>query len=165
MRLPNTDTARNMPVTLPCKQLLIRYAVASTVHTVTVRCYGTRWRYVCTHLYRHAECDDSINCSVGWQIITEGGRPCQFALSPVTLDGVGRGSFLGGGEGWSRATVPGGRVQGAAKLIFQVKTRFLFPTNFKLLSQIKENLIHFLKFIMYIGDSHCDCLCQEKKNN
>jgi hypothetical protein len=42
MRRPNTDSAPNLPVTLPRKQLLIRYVVTSPVHTVTIRCYGTR---------------------------------------------------------------------------------------------------------------------------
>jgi hypothetical protein len=42
MRRPNTDSAPNMSVTLPRNQLLIRYAVTSPVHTVTIRCYGTR---------------------------------------------------------------------------------------------------------------------------
>jgi hypothetical protein len=42
MRRPNTDSAPNMPATLPRNQLLIRYVVTSPVHTVTIRCYGTR---------------------------------------------------------------------------------------------------------------------------
>jgi hypothetical protein len=42
MRRPNTDSAANMPVTLPRNQLLIRYVVTSSDHTVTIRCYGTR---------------------------------------------------------------------------------------------------------------------------
>jgi hypothetical protein len=37
MRLPNTDSTPNKPVTLPRNQLLIRYAVTSPVHTVTIR--------------------------------------------------------------------------------------------------------------------------------
>jgi hypothetical protein len=41
MRRPNTDSTPNKPVTLPRNQLLIRYAVTSPVHTVTIRCYGT----------------------------------------------------------------------------------------------------------------------------
>jgi hypothetical protein len=41
MRRPNTNSAPNMPVTLPRKQLLIRYVVTGPVHTVTIRCYGT----------------------------------------------------------------------------------------------------------------------------
>jgi len=41
-RRPNTDSAPNKPVTLPRNQLLIRYAVTSPVHTVTIRCYDTR---------------------------------------------------------------------------------------------------------------------------
>jgi hypothetical protein len=47
MRRPNTDSTPNKPVTLPRNQLLIRYAVTSPVHTVTIRCYDTRWRYKC----------------------------------------------------------------------------------------------------------------------
>jgi hypothetical protein len=47
MRRPNTDSAPNKPVTLPRIQLLIRYVVMSPVPTVTIRCYGTRWRYKC----------------------------------------------------------------------------------------------------------------------
>jgi hypothetical protein len=42
MRRPNTDSTPNKPVTLPRNQLLIRYAVTSPVHTVTIRCYSTR---------------------------------------------------------------------------------------------------------------------------
>jgi hypothetical protein len=42
MRRPNTDSAPNLPVTLLRNQLLIRYVVASPVHTVTIRCYVTR---------------------------------------------------------------------------------------------------------------------------
>jgi hypothetical protein len=42
MRRPNTDSAPNMPVTLPRNKLLIRYVVTCPVHTVTIRCYGTR---------------------------------------------------------------------------------------------------------------------------
>jgi hypothetical protein len=42
MRRPNTDSAPNMTVTLPHEQLLISYVVTSPVHTVTIRCYGTR---------------------------------------------------------------------------------------------------------------------------
>jgi len=42
MRQPNTDSAQNTPVTLPRNQLLIRYAVTSPVHTVTILCYSTR---------------------------------------------------------------------------------------------------------------------------
>jgi hypothetical protein len=47
MRRPNTDSAPNMLVTLLRKQLLIRCVVTSPVHTVTIRCYGTRKRYKC----------------------------------------------------------------------------------------------------------------------
>jgi hypothetical protein len=42
MRRSNTDSAPKKPVTLPRNQLLIRYACASPVHTVTIRCYDTR---------------------------------------------------------------------------------------------------------------------------
>ena len=42
MRRPNTDSTPNKPVTSPRNQLLIRYAVTSPVHTVTIRCYDTR---------------------------------------------------------------------------------------------------------------------------
>jgi hypothetical protein len=49
---------------------------------------------------------------------------------------------LGGGEEWGGVTAPGGRVQGAAKLIFQVKKKFSVPN--KVFSQVKENLIDFL---------------------
>jgi hypothetical protein len=42
IRRPNTDSAQNMSVTLPCNQLLIRYVVTSPVHTFTIRCYDTR---------------------------------------------------------------------------------------------------------------------------
>jgi hypothetical protein len=42
MRRSNTDSAPNMPVTLPRKQLSIRYVVTSPVHTVTIRCYCAR---------------------------------------------------------------------------------------------------------------------------
>jgi hypothetical protein len=47
MRRPNTDSTPNKPVTLPRNQLLIRYAVTSPVHTVTIRCYDTQQRYKC----------------------------------------------------------------------------------------------------------------------
>jgi hypothetical protein len=47
MRRPNTDSAPNMPVMLVRKQLLIRYVITSPVHTVTIRCQGTRKRYKC----------------------------------------------------------------------------------------------------------------------
>jgi hypothetical protein len=47
MRRPHTDSAPNMPVTLPRNQLLIRYVVMSPVHTVMILCYGTRHRYKC----------------------------------------------------------------------------------------------------------------------
>ena len=47
MRRPNTDSTPNKPVTLPRNQLLIRYVVTSPVRTVTIRRYGTRWRYSC----------------------------------------------------------------------------------------------------------------------
>jgi hypothetical protein len=47
MRWPKTDSAPNMPVTLSRKQLLIRCVITSPVHTVTVRCYGTRKHYKC----------------------------------------------------------------------------------------------------------------------
>ena len=47
MRRPNTDSTPNKPVTLAHNQLLIRYAVTSPVHTVTIRCYDTRYRYKC----------------------------------------------------------------------------------------------------------------------
>ena len=47
MRRPNTDSTPKKPVTLPSKQLLIRYAVTSPVHTVTIRCCDTRLRYKC----------------------------------------------------------------------------------------------------------------------
>jgi hypothetical protein len=40
MRWPNTDSTPNKSVTLPRKQLLIRYLVTSHVHTVTIRWYG-----------------------------------------------------------------------------------------------------------------------------
>jgi hypothetical protein len=42
MRRPNTDNTPSKPLTLPLNQLLIRYVVTSPVHTVTIRCYGTR---------------------------------------------------------------------------------------------------------------------------
>ena len=42
MRRPNTDSTSNKPVTLPRNQLLIRYAGASLVQTVTIRCYDKR---------------------------------------------------------------------------------------------------------------------------
>ena len=42
MRRRNTDSAPNKPVTWPRNQLLIRYAVTSSVHTVTIRCEVTR---------------------------------------------------------------------------------------------------------------------------
>ena len=47
MRRPNTDSTPKKPVTLPRNQLLIRYAVTSPVHTVTIRCYDTRQHYKC----------------------------------------------------------------------------------------------------------------------
>jgi hypothetical protein len=47
MRRPNTDSIPKKPVTLPRNQLLIRYAVTSPVHTVTLRCCDTRWLYKC----------------------------------------------------------------------------------------------------------------------
>jgi hypothetical protein len=47
MRRPNTDSTPNKTVTLPRNQLLIRYAARSPVHTVAIRCYDTRWRYMC----------------------------------------------------------------------------------------------------------------------
>jgi hypothetical protein len=46
-RRSNTDSAPEMSVTLLRKQLLIRYVITSPVHTVTIRCYGTRKRYKC----------------------------------------------------------------------------------------------------------------------
>jgi hypothetical protein len=52
MRLSNTDSAPNMLVTLLSKQLLIRCVVMSLVHTVTIRCYGTRKRYKCVPTLR-----------------------------------------------------------------------------------------------------------------
>jgi hypothetical protein len=52
MQRPNTDSAPNMPVTLPRKQLLIRCVVTSPVHTVTIRCYGTRKRYKCVPTFK-----------------------------------------------------------------------------------------------------------------
>jgi len=42
LRRPNTDSTPNKPVTLPRNQLLIRYAVTRPVHTITIRCDGTR---------------------------------------------------------------------------------------------------------------------------
>jgi len=42
MGRPNIDSTPNKPVTLPRNQLLIRYVATSPVHTVTIRCYGTR---------------------------------------------------------------------------------------------------------------------------
>jgi hypothetical protein len=51
MRRPNTDSAPNMPVTLPRNQLLIRYVATSPVHIVTIRCYGTWYRYKCVRCY------------------------------------------------------------------------------------------------------------------
>jgi hypothetical protein len=42
MRLPNTDRKPNKPVTLPRNQLLLRCAVTSPVHTVTIRGNVTR---------------------------------------------------------------------------------------------------------------------------
>jgi hypothetical protein len=42
MRRPSTDSAPNMPVTLPCNRILICYVVKNPVHTVTIRYYGTR---------------------------------------------------------------------------------------------------------------------------
>jgi len=39
---PNTDSTLNKPVMLPRNQLLIRYAVTSPVHTVTIGCYDAR---------------------------------------------------------------------------------------------------------------------------
>jgi len=41
MRRPNTDSTPNKPVTLPRNKLLIRYAVTSSVYTVTIRCNVT----------------------------------------------------------------------------------------------------------------------------
>jgi hypothetical protein len=38
MRRPNIDNTPNKPVTLPRNELLIRYEVTSSVHTVTIRC-------------------------------------------------------------------------------------------------------------------------------
>jgi hypothetical protein len=35
---PNTDSVLNVPVTLPCNQLLIHYVITSPVHTVTIQC-------------------------------------------------------------------------------------------------------------------------------
>jgi hypothetical protein len=42
MQQPNTESTPNKPVTLPCNQLLIRYAVTSPVHTVAIRRYSMR---------------------------------------------------------------------------------------------------------------------------
>jgi hypothetical protein len=42
MRRPNTDSTPKKPVTLPRIKRLLRYAVPSPVHTVTIRCYDTR---------------------------------------------------------------------------------------------------------------------------
>jgi len=42
MRRPNTDSTPKKFITLPRNQLLVRYAVTSPVHAVTIRCYDTR---------------------------------------------------------------------------------------------------------------------------
>jgi len=42
VRQPNNDSTPNMPVMLPRNQILIHYVVTSPIHTVTIRCYGTR---------------------------------------------------------------------------------------------------------------------------
>jgi hypothetical protein len=42
MRRPNTDSAPNMPVTLPRNQVWICYVVTSPFRSVTIRCYVTR---------------------------------------------------------------------------------------------------------------------------
>jgi hypothetical protein len=44
---PNTDSVPNIPVQLLRKQRLLRYVIMSPVHTVTIRCHGTRKRYKC----------------------------------------------------------------------------------------------------------------------
>jgi hypothetical protein len=41
MRRTNTENTPNKPVTWPRNELLIRYAVTSPVHTVTIRCWST----------------------------------------------------------------------------------------------------------------------------
>jgi len=43
----------------------------------------------------------------------------------------------GGGGGASVGASPGGRIQGAAKLIFPIKKKRLLSAYFKLLSQMK----------------------------
>jgi len=45
MQWPNTNSTPNKPVTLLRNKLLILYVVTSPVHTVTIRCYGTRKHY------------------------------------------------------------------------------------------------------------------------
>jgi hypothetical protein len=58
MRRPNTYNTPRRPVTSPRDQLLMRYVVASPVHTVTIRCYDTRQRYKCVPtLRRHGYCE------------------------------------------------------------------------------------------------------------
>jgi hypothetical protein len=47
IRRPNTNSAPNMPVTLPRNQHFIRYMVTSPFRTVTIRRYGTRHGYEC----------------------------------------------------------------------------------------------------------------------
>jgi hypothetical protein len=80
MRRPNTDSTQNMPVTLPRNELSIRYVVTSPVHTVTIRCYGTRNFTVCTQLYTSVISFDikidllEVACSGGveWIDLAEG---------------------------------------------------------------------------------------------
>jgi hypothetical protein len=64
MRRPNTDSATNMPVTLPRNQLLIRYVVTSPVLTLdTVLRYAVTLQ-VCTHLKKHILVI-KVNCRAG----------------------------------------------------------------------------------------------------
>jgi hypothetical protein len=55
MRRSNSDSVPSKPVMLQKNQLLIHYMVTSPVHSVTIRCYGTRWSYKCGPTLRVVE--------------------------------------------------------------------------------------------------------------
>jgi hypothetical protein len=84
MRWPNTDSAPNMPLTLQRKQLLIRYVVASPVHTVTVRCYDMWWRYKCVPTFT-----DTPNVVIVYTVLLVG-RCLQNVVIVYTVLLVGR---------------------------------------------------------------------------
>jgi hypothetical protein len=60
MQRAKIDIAPNKPVTLHCNQLLLRYGVKSRAHTVTLRCYVTRYHYECVPTLRCVKLISSI---------------------------------------------------------------------------------------------------------